>query len=417
MSKFRVLIFTVCLVGTSISASFLFNQEEQKRTLQAELVELSMVKYGIFSVDEWEQRISEIIVKRLNEFKLEENKESELRVSIEDFLHEAIDKLEDSFNDKNSGSIGGVFKRGVANLTDVFGVMREDIPLITESILAFIKDPQNKELARDFLLNKLEEYSDETFSEIDYSMYNNILEKHGTDTKNDAREIIHTKIADLETKQAPFVYAVFGFALLAFVTVVFSKEFEQLEFLVLTLLCAVFLTVGLLLPMINIDARISSMEIILMGESIRFTDQILYFKSKSILEVVWVMLQDGKTDVMAVGILVFSFSVLFPVSKLSTSLIYVYAEKLRTNPIIKFLVFKTAKWSMADVMVVAIFMAYIGFSGIISSQLQDLENITDYVELVTTNASSLQIGFYLFTTFALLSLLVSHKMQFSTKPT
>lgn len=417
MSKFRVLIFTVCLVGASISASFLFNQEEQKRTLQAELVELSMVKYGIFSVDEWEQRISEIIVKRLNEFKLEENKESELRVSIEDFLHEAIDKLEDSFNDKNSGSIGGVFKRGVANLTDVFGVMREDIPLITESILAFIKDPQNKELARDFLLNKLEEYSDETFSEIDYSMYNNILEKHGTDTKNDAREIIHTKIADLETKQAPFVYAVFGFALLAFVTVVFSKEFEQLEFLVLTLLCAVFLTVGLLLPMINIDARISSMEIMLMGESIRFTDQILYFKSKSILEVVWVMLQDGKADVMAVGILVFSFSVLFPVSKLSTSLIYVYAEKLRTNPIIKFLVFKTAKWSMADVMVVAIFMAYIGFSGIISSQLQDLENITDYVELVTTNASSLQIGFYLFTTFALLSLLVSHKMQFSTKPT
>lgn len=417
MSKFRVLIFTVCLVGASISASFLFNQEEQKRTLQAELVELSMVKYGIFSVDEWEQRISEIIVKRLNEFKLEENKESELRVSIEDFLHEAIDKLEDSFNDKNSGSIGGVFKRGVANLTDVFGVMREDIPLITESILAFIKDPQNKELARDFLLNKLEEYSDETFSEIDYSMYNNILEKHGTDTKNDAREIINTKIADLETKQAPFIYVVFGFALLAFVTVVFSKEFEQLEFLVLTLLCAVFLTVGLLLPMINIDARISSMEIMLMGESIRFTDQILYFKSKSILEVVWVMLQDGKTDVMAVGILVFSFSVLFPVSKLSTSLIYVYAEKLRTNPIIKFLVFKTAKWSMADVMVVAIFMAYIGFSGIISSQLQDLENITDYVELVTTNASSLQIGFYLFTTFALLSLLVSHKMQFSTKPT
>ena len=417
MSKVRVFIFTVCLVGTSISASFLFNQEEQKRTLQAELVELSMVKYGIFSVDEWEQRISEIIVKRLNEFKLEENKESELRVSIEDFLHEAIDKLEDSFNDKNSGSIGGVFKRGVANLTDVFGVMREDIPLITESILAFIKDPQNKELARDFLLNKLEEYSDETFSEIDYSMYNNILEKHGAETKNDARQIIHTKIADLETKQAPFVYAVFGFALLAFVTVVFSKEFEQLEFLVLTFLCAVFLTVGLLLPMINIDARISSMEIMLMGESIRFTDQILYFKSKSILEVVWVMLQDGKTDVMAVGILVFSFSVLFPVSKLSTSLIYVYAEKLRTNPIIKFLVFKTAKWSMADVMVVAIFMAYIGFSGIISSQLQDLENITDYVELVTTNASSLQIGFYLFTTFALLSLLVSHKMQFSTKPT
>lgn len=107
------------MIGASISAAFLYGQEQEKRILQAELVELSMVKYGIFSVDEWEQQISEIIVKRLNEFKLEENKESELRDQIEDFLHQAIDKLEESFNDKNSGSIGGVFKRGVANLTDV----------------------------------------------------------------------------------------------------------------------------------------------------------------------------------------------------------------------------------------------------------------------------------------------------------
>ncbi|MBO6794632.1 MAG: paraquat-inducible protein A [Balneolaceae bacterium] len=415
MNKFRVSIFIVCLIGVSIASTLLYNQESKKRTLQAELIELSMVKYGIFSVDEWEQRLSDIIVKRLNEFKLEENKESELRVSIEDFLHQAIDKLEESFNDRNSGSIGGVFKRGVANLTDVFGVMREDIPLITESILAFIKDPQNKELARDFLLKKLDEYSEETFSEIDYTVYNNILEKHDAENKNEARETISDKITALEKKQAPFIYSVFGLGLLAFVTIMFSTSFVNIEFIMLTFLCAVFLAVGLLLPMINIDARISSMEIMLMGESIVFTDQILYFKSKSILEVVSVMLQDGNADVMAVGILVFSFSVLFPVSKLSTSLLYVYFENLRSNAVIKFLVFKTAKWSMADVMVVAIFMAYIGFSGIISSQLQDLENITDYVELVTTNASSLQIGFYLFTTFAVLSLLVSHKMQYSKK--
>jgi uncharacterized paraquat-inducible protein A len=33
------------------------------------------------------------------------------------------------------------------------------------------------------------------------------------------------------------------------------------------------------------------------------------------------------------------------------------------------MVFKTGKWSMADVIVVAIFMAYIGFSGIVGEQL------------------------------------------------
>lgn len=101
------------MIGASISAAFLYGQEQEKRILQAELVELSMVKYGIFSVDEWEQQISEIIVKRLNEFKLEENKESELRDQIEDFLHQAIDKLEESFNDKTPAASAVFLNEGL----------------------------------------------------------------------------------------------------------------------------------------------------------------------------------------------------------------------------------------------------------------------------------------------------------------
>jgi hypothetical protein len=75
------------------------------------------------------------------------------------------------------------------------------------------------------------------------------------------------------------------------------------------------------------------------------------------------------------------------------------------------MVFKTGKWSMADVMVVAIFMAYIGFGGIISDQLRQLENISQYVDILTTNKSGLQLGFYLFTSFTVLSLVVSQKIS------
>lgn len=76
------------------------------------------------------------------------------------------------------------------------------------------------------------------------------------------------------------------------------------------------------------------------------------------------------------------------------------------------MVFKTGKWSMADVMVVAIFMSYIGFSGILTEQLNQLEGLTNKIDILTTNKSSLQIGFFLFTSFAILSLLVSQKLQF-----
>ena len=62
---------------------------------------------------------------------------------------------------------------------------------------------------------------------------------------------------------------------------------------------------------------------------------------------------------------------------------------------------------MADVMVVAIFMAYIGFNGIITNQLGELNSSTRELEILTTNGTSLQPGYYLFLTYTLLALFLS----------
>ncbi len=414
MHKYRTPFLFFCLAGILASSIFIFRIESEKRVLETELIELSKVKYGLFNVDVWTEELSRIIIKRVNDFDLSDSRETELRDKIKEFLEVAIAELEEGFEEENKGSVGGFLKRGVASVTDVFGLMREKIPEITESIIIFVKDPENKELAKDFLIEKMQEYSDSTFSEIDYSLYDEILGKHDATQKREAINIIKEKVSDLNKKRTPYSAVLFGFIGLLGFMIPFSSDFQKIEFTVLTLICGILLAVGVLIPMINIDARISRMEFELLGESIVFIDQVLYFKSKSILEVVWVMITNKKVDVMAVGILVFSFSVLFPVSKLAGSVAYVYSQKLKDNPVIKFLVFKTAKWSMADVMVVAIFMAYIGFTGIISEQLTDLENIALNVDIMTTNASNLQIGFFLFTSFAVMSLLVSHKMQFGT---
>ncbi len=405
-------ILAVLLAGVAFSSFFIYRIESDKRVLETELIELSKVKYGLFNVDVWTEELTRIIIVRVNEFQMSESREDELRIKIEEFLEIAIAELEEGFKEENKGSVGGFLKRGVASVTDVFGLMREKAPEITESIIIFIKDPENKELAKDFLIDKMQEYSDSTFSEIDYSLYDRILAKHEATEKREAINIIKGKVDSLNEQRTPYSVALFGIIGLLALMIPFSTDFMKAEFTVLTFICGILLSVGVLIPMINIDARISRMEFELMGESIIFIDQVLYFKSKSILEVVWVMITNKKVDVMAVGILVFSFSVLFPVSKLLGSIAYIYSEKLKNNPVIKFLVFKTAKWSMADVMVVAIFMAYIGFTGIISEQLTSLENIALNVDIMTTNASSLQIGFFLFTAFAVLSLLVSHKLQY-----
>ena len=109
-----------------------------------------------------------------------------------------------------------------------------------------------------------------------------------------------------------------------------------------------------------------------------------------------------------VGILLITFSIVFPLLKMVSSVgFYFNYRHARTNRVIKFFVLKSGKWSMADVMVVAIFMAYIGFNGIITSQFGKLKSATQEVVLLTTNGTSLQPGYYLFLSYTLLALFLA----------
>lgn len=67
-------------------------------------------------------------------------------------------------------------------------------------------------------------------------------------------------------------------------------------------------------------------------------------------------------------------------------------------------------------MVVALFMAYIGFSGLISSQLSHLNQASQYVDVLTTDGTRLQVGFFLFLGFCLASLLVSGVLDKGVAP-
>ena len=70
---------------------------------------------------------------------------------------------------------------------------------------------------------------------------------------------------------------------------------------------------------------------------------------------------------------------------------------------------------MADVMVVAIFMAFVGFQGILNDQLSDIELHTDDVNLITTNKSNLQPGFLIFVSFVIFNLVLAEILKRITK--
>lgn len=160
--------------------------------------------------------------------------------------------------------------------------------------------------------------------------------------------------------------------------------------------------------MIELDARIRTLSVTLAGTDISFNNQVLFFQSKGILDVVKIMWDTGKWDMIIVGSLIFCFSVLFPFTKLTSTLLYLLGnKKWMRGKVVDYFAFKLGKWSMADVMVIAIMMTYIGFNGVLESQLSSLNIHNDYVSSVTTNNTSLQPGYIVFVSYVVFSLIFS----------
>lgn len=176
--------------------------------------------------------------------------------------------------------------------------------------------------------------------------------------------------------------------------------------LIISLLIALLLG-GLYAPMIELEAKISHLEFALFGEPLAFDNQVLFYENKSILSVISLLVATGDTKTILIGFAIGLFSIVFPVIKMTSSVIYFFNSlNLRKNSVINWFALKSGKWSMADVMVIAIFIAYIGFNGVVSSQLAQLGDISE-VSVLTTGGTELKLGFYIFTLFVISSLLFS----------
>jgi len=295
-------------------------------------------------------------------------------------------------------------------LVDVDDI-RSGIPKYADLMLDYVNDPANKQEMQTFIIDQLNALGEKTEGLVDRSALNEVIARHGASDRASAMALIEPRIQRLKAEETRYL-ALMGIACLVLFVLAATSPKQQTVPLITTILASLaVLVAGLFLPMIDIEASIAEFSLTLIGEPITFTDQVLFYQSKSILEVVQVLFKDGDAALMVVAILVFSFSVLIPVSKLVLSMIALVRRRAPRAKLPYFLIFQAGKWSMADVLVVAIFMAFIGFNGVVNNQLAVLREYVSSVHVLTTNNSSLEVGFYLFTGYCLLGLACSVLVQ------
>lgn len=413
------ILLILLLIGSGWTSYEIHKESEELIQHKEDQAEINRIGYGILSVNAWKDQVSAILTKKIDEFELNDDNRAEFQKTVEQALHRLLDEVAVVLENNKKKSLWDRIKGETMGLFFDIQQFRKDIPRFSKAILEELDKQDTKSNLKEFIRGKLDEFTEQTGGVEDFSSRIEILASYQQESIESCTEFLDSEIVSrgsrIEEQSYWMILAVIlGFLFWWWV----PGDRTRLSFFLLILLSMVPLYSGVSTPMLDIDARISHFEFQFLGDSLAFSNQVLYFQSKSILDVVEILVRQGNVDSTTVGILVMMFSIIFPLIKLLSTALVEMKPNLLKNPIIRFFVLKSAKWSMADVLVVSIFMSFIGFKGVIDSQLGQLDRSSDKLDIITTDNTALQTGFLLFLTFTVAGLVLSSiaEKRFSPEP-
>lgn len=410
-----VLLTSALLVVAGFSAYQVYDLSRQRAEIKRDYSLLNNITYGLLSVNAWRDHMVRVVTHRIDDFEFTPEQEVALKAEISEVLHAVINKADSMINAKQKTFKGKIRKVAVKALYNE-DKLHKRVPQFSETIVKEITNQKNKERLKFLIQSKLEQFGSITYDSVnDVDRVQTILSKYQAASLEEFNARSEIVLDGLQDSAYFFMFVILG-VLISFLILWWlvkdTKVYHTPLFVMSVLLALIVLFAGLTAPMIEIDARIKELTFHLIGEPIEFKDQVIFFQSKSIVDVVHILLENGKYDSIMVGVLIMAFSILFPVAKiLSTKLYLLGNTKWRHNKVIRFFAFKSGKWSMADVYVVAIFMAYIGFRGILDDQISGLTMQTESLVSISTSETSLQPGFVLFIGFVFFGLILSEVLN------
>lgn len=413
-----IVLLIPVLLGAAWCGMQIHDLSVQRKAIKQDYAELNNIQYGLLSVNAWRDHITLIVSEQIEHFEFNKDQEKALKIQLNAVLNSMVTQASNMINEKQK-TLGGKLKKAAVKTFVNFDKVRARVPEFSQTIVNELKKPQSKERLKFIARDKLKEFAEQTHDNLSSnSNIEKILTKYNAQNIVVFNRVVNAEMDSLQKKTYFYTYLLLGslgFFLVLWVLLRKKTNLYTPLFVMSVLIALIVLFVGLSAPMIEIDARIKELDFTLIGKHLVFNDQVLFFQSKSILDVVHILIATHKADSVAVGVLILVFSVLFPITKLICTKLYLLGnQRWRESKILTFFAFKSGKWSMADVMVVAIMMTYIGFKGILDNQLKGLTMQTDSLATIATNETSLQPGFVLFIAYVMFGLILGVILKYIT---
>jgi hypothetical protein len=408
---------SVLLAGAAWSGYRLQELSSARKQLKEDYSLSNSVTFGLFSVDEWRDRLSEVISHQVNSFHITPEQKKDIQEAVEKELHSLVSKTLKQLN-KPQKSLGGKLKKlAVGALVDS-GALQDQVRPFARTIVAKVSSPESEDRLKSIATSKIRQLEKETFdstSMASYAVMKYLYHQYKVPGPNTFNQKIQAQLAANQHLMFTYLLSLFACviaALLLWWAMHKTLQLQTVAFVFALLFALVLLLVGAATSVIEVDARIQSMDLVLLGEKVQFTNQVLFFQSKSILGIVTTLISQQKPDAVVVGVLIFLFVVLLPLIRIIAKGIHILSpKKVAQHPVVRYLTFETAKWDMADVLIVGMLMTYIGLNGILKSQLSSLNIHSGSLNVITSNGTSIQPGYFIFVAYVLFATLLSYILK------
>jgi len=371
------------------------------------------VTFGLFSVDQWRDRLSEVIDHQINGYSITPEQKKDMQAAVEKELRTLVAKTVAEI-DKPQKTLGGKLKKMAFHTLVDSNALQAQVKPFAETIIQKVSSPASQARLKDIAASKIGQLENQTYdhtSEANAKVTNYIYQKYHVSDPIAFNKTVHTRLGVIWRNTIKNACSMLGCVLLALAFWWLMRKTVQLQttlFVIALLFAGVLLVVGLTSPVIEVDARIQSLKFMLLGEQVIFQNQVLFFQSKSIWDIITTLLSQQKPDAITVGILILLFIVVLPLLRLLAKGIQLFVSN---NKVVDYLAFEASKWDMADVMIVGMLMTYIGLNGILKSQLANLNIHNDTLTTNTVNYTSLQPGYFIFVGYVFFELVLSYILK------
>jgi hypothetical protein len=401
-------LLLLAAAGNSVRQSIDILSSRRERRM--ELAEISHARYGLLNADRWVEKIVPILDAQIDALDLTATNRASLRPTVVKALNRLLDQVKEQLAPKPAPGdkpAGFAAQAQAMIVNNILAGLKPHVPEYADLVLRELGRPENKQAVKDYIRSAVTDGARTTFGAVDMQAYNAILKQYGCVDGAACQNELGRRIRELDSRVSFHYLLVLASTALAFLLL----NARGSAIAVQLLFCIALLLGGVLTPMIEVEAKISKISLTFFGQPISFPEQVMYYQSKSVLEVFRTLITMGQPEMVVVAVLVLLFSVVFPALKVITvGLCLRDPSLLKKYRVAKFFALESSKWSMADVMALAIFMAFVAFNGLIGTAMNGLKG--PGAELVIpTDSSKILPGFYLFVGFCMASLWLAKKLE------